>query len=113
VKSKKVYLIKAVSSSGDVSYKIGKSVNPQKRVKELQTGNSNKLEISCVYDTQYVNLLESTLHIHFKQFRMEGEWFAIDESVEDTFISICDKYEKNFDILRENTYVQNLKRFKL
>jgi hypothetical protein len=110
---KKIYLIKAITPSGDVSYKVGKSKNPEKRVKELQTGNSNKLYISHVYDTKYSNLLESTLHIHFKPYRLEGEWFAMEESDVDMFIEICDKYEKNFDILRENTYIQELKGFKL
>jgi hypothetical protein len=109
---KNIYLIKAVSASGDVTYKVGKTTrDPKKRLKELQTGNPNKLDISYIFESQYANLLETTLHIHYKPYRLEGEWFMIDDEQVNKFGQVCQKYEENLKILHEqNSYFQNKKR---
>ena len=66
----KIYFIKADNS---VMVKIGKSVNPQARLKSLQTGSAAKLKIIKIIDGGIY--LESILHIYFKHLRKHGEWF--------------------------------------
>lgn len=72
-----IYLIS--NSKGQV--KIGWSKHPQKRLKELQTGNASKLRLEAVYDLY--NKYELRLHYILRDFksRHKGEWF--DVSVED------------------------------
>lgn len=53
--------------------KIGRSKNPQKRLKELKTANPSKMEIVCVIRNK--GFLEKTLHRCFDDIRLEGEWF--------------------------------------
>lgn len=57
--------------------KIGWSKNPQKRLKQLQTGNSNKLKILKIYDVPRVK--ERFLHKALFRFKIRhnGEWFKI------------------------------------
>jgi hypothetical protein len=82
--------------------------DPYKRLKELQTGNPNKLDITYVFESQYGNLLESTLHTHYQTFRLEGEWFMIDQEQVDSFIPVCEKYEGLLKLVHEeNTYFQS------
>lgn len=80
--------IKAVASSKDKSkknrsktyfilntetklIKIGKSLRPDQRLKDIQGMAGAKLEMLAVIDKN----IESELHIHFKKYRRTGEWF--------------------------------------
>lgn len=71
-----VYFIQSGSKRGPI--KIGKSINPEKRLKELQTGSHKELrliaKIPCSSDTHAFHL-EKMLHMRFKKFRINGEWF--------------------------------------
>ena len=53
--------------------KIGRSRHPQKRLKQLQTGNPNKLRLIKSFEGQ--GWREGFLHERLKEFRLEGEWF--------------------------------------
>tara|TARA_B100001094_G_C18024945_1_gene717072 strand:- start:500 stop:787 length:288 start_codon:yes stop_codon:yes gene_type:complete len=53
--------------------KIGRSLNPQKRLKQLQTGNPNNLKIIYVFKKQ--GHLETYLHQYLDKWRCKGEWF--------------------------------------
>ena len=53
--------------------KIGRSINPQKRLKQLQTGNPNKLKLIALFENQ--GWKEKILHERLSTFRLEGEWF--------------------------------------
>lgn len=68
-----VYFIKA-DNTGLV--KIGKSVNPKNRLKELQTGSANKLNIIKTIDGGVY--LEQAIHAYFAHLRKHGEWFKPD-----------------------------------
>ncbi|MFJ6486308.1 GIY-YIG nuclease family protein [Streptomyces sp. NPDC091682] len=65
-----VYVIGSVEST---RVKIGTSVNPKKRLKELQTGNPERLELR--WCTSGGRELETMLHQAFAAHRVEGEWF--------------------------------------
>ena len=58
--------------------KIGKtSKHPAYRLKELQTGNSTKLELLHFYETDRMSEEETTLHNQYTQYRTIGEWFEL------------------------------------
>lgn len=60
--------------------KIGMSVDPHDRVRQLQTGNPNLLVLR--HATKYFEYkdLEKTMHEICKDLRVLGEWFEITES---------------------------------
>jgi hypothetical protein len=60
--------------------KIGMSKDPYVRVKELQTGNANKLVIRYLVQSPDYKALERTLHQICGDLRLVGEWFAMTES---------------------------------
>jgi hypothetical protein len=51
--------------------KIGKSVRPSQRIKDIQGMAGAKLELLAVIDRN----IEAELHNQFKQYRRTGEWF--------------------------------------
>lgn len=70
----KVYFIQ----EGNGHVKIGKAVNVEERLKAMQTGNSQKLQIRLVlnYESHKKALeMEKYFHRKFKRFRVRGEWF--------------------------------------
>lgn len=60
-------------------YKVGISKDPQRRLKNLQTGHPRKLSILTLKETDIskTKLLESAIHHHLKHHRTHGEWFDI------------------------------------
>lgn len=56
--------------------KIGRSIDPLKRLKQLQTGNPHILKLIHVFYNQGDK--ENYLHFHLKEFRLKGEWFKYD-----------------------------------
>ncbi len=62
-----------IGPPGSGRVKIGTSLNPQKRLKELQTGNPDRLEV--LWAAPGGRDLESALHRTFSAYRIEGEWF--------------------------------------
>lgn len=55
--------------------KIGKSVNPHRRLKQLQTGSNEKLFLIATYDIP--DYMEKRLHHLLRRFksRLKSEWF--------------------------------------
>lgn len=70
-KNKAVRTYIARNASGGL-IKIGRSVNPEDRMKSLQTGAGCELEILAVIDGDK----ERELHKQFAEFRVFGEWFS-------------------------------------
>ena len=62
--------------------KFGFSAEPLKRLRALQTGSSNVLELvhTIAVDVEHVRLLERTLHKEFANLRVRGEWFRCSAS---------------------------------
>jgi hypothetical protein len=58
--------------------KIGRSKHPEKRLRQLQTGNSHKLKLIIALEGQ--GWREPDLHSHLKDWRIRsnGEWFHYD-----------------------------------
>lgn len=59
---------------GDGPIKIGISVEPEKRLKALQTGYPYPLQIVCVVEGGGAEL-ETAYHARFAAHRLHGEWF--------------------------------------
>ena len=60
-------------------YKIGISKDPEKRLRNIQTGHPHRLRILELRETdsKKTKLLESVIHKHLSNYRMTGEWFDI------------------------------------
>lgn len=67
-----------IQSSKTGMIKIGRSKNPEKRLKQLQTGNQNKLRIVATFEN--IGWREAELHQDLKRWRIRanGEWFHYD-----------------------------------
>ena len=71
-----VYFIKNIVTG---KIKIGYSETPKKRLRELQTGNDNKLVL--IKSIKGNRDKESTLHEMFSHLRTNGEWFEPDDEL--------------------------------
>ena len=90
-----IYLLK-VSSDG--IYKIGVSKNVEKRVKQLQTGNPEPIEIVKTFLSQYPYKIENVLHRRFKTNNVQGECFYMSEKDIENFEEDCKVCEENFTL---------------
>lgn len=75
-------------------YKIGISKDPNKRLKQLQTGNGNKLRIIQVFNVNNERQLEQRLHGMLWQSKSvlgKNEWFCLTEDALSWLISYIKK----------------------
>jgi len=87
-----IYMI----SNGD-SIKVGHSINPDKRLKQLQTGSPSKLVLlnSFPVKRKYVSAIEKLCHDKLRTIYVkQGEWFMnpIDWDIRCTIEEVCEKY---------------------
>ncbi len=94
-----VYLLQS-SESG--LYKIGVSKNPVKRIKQLQTGNAEKISMINSYKTDIPFILEKSLKNFYITYHVKGEWFKLSIEQELEFLVMCEKINKNIKLLKEN-----------
>lgn len=99
---KYIYLIQ---SQDEGYYKIGTSKYPNKRLLQLQTGNSSPLKLIETYQTEHANQIERALHRRYSHFHKEGEWFDLSIGEEASFIIDCQKIEENIKFLKKNDNV--------
>lgn len=100
-----LYLIRSTSPDSEVFYKIGYTKQVvSARVKQLQTGNPNKLEVICTYQSIYTTGIEAIMHRTYNQSHVHLEWFRLDDEQVAHFLVNCVKFEKNLQILSTNTY---------
>lgn len=55
------------------NYKIGRSYNTEKRLREIQCSNPYTVKIVKIY--KQLGILENILHKKLKEYRLNGEWF--------------------------------------
>jgi Meiotically up-regulated gene 113 len=92
-----VYLIRA----NDGRYKIGIAKNPNQRISQLQTGNSDKLKLIETYQSENASKIESALHNRYSHARNVGEWFDLSVTEEANFIEICRNIDESIKTLRK------------
>ena len=56
-------------------YKIGKSITPEVRIKDLGILLPFKISVICVWKAENHHLLEKTLHELYAKNKINGEWF--------------------------------------
>ena len=91
-----VYLIRG----NDGKYKIGIAKKPPQRIKQLQTGNSDKLTIIETYESENASKIETTLHNHYSHLRNEGEWFDLSITDEVEFLGKCKRIDESISVLQ-------------
>jgi len=102
-----VYLILEINQYGDESHKIGISKNnPLKRVKNLQTGNSNKIELLKYYESINYKVIEKWLHsrYHNKKTMSQNEWFKLSDNEVISFIDTCNNFDNTIKLLIEQNH---------
>lgn len=105
---RKIYLISALDKDiiidpENIVYKIGiTGQNKDKRLKQLQTGTDKKLEVVKEFSSNYPFKVEGNLHRYFSDKKINREWFKLDKTDIDNFLSLCEKYEAGFKLLEEN-----------
>lgn len=96
---KHIYLIQSLEEG---YYKIGVSKHPQKRIQELQTGNSSLLKLIETYQTEYAHQIERALQRRYDHLHKNGEWFNLDITQEVNFKKECKKIEENIILLKNS-----------
>ena len=95
-----IYLINQVETN---YYKIGiTKKNPEIRLKELSIGNPQELKFIVSFKTKNDFLLERSLHAHYREKKVNSEWFELSDEEVSLFIDECTKKEKNLTFLKES-----------
>ena len=94
---KKVYLLRT-----NDKYKIGIAKDVNKRIKQLQTGNSEEIELIETFESEYANKIEKALHNKYAYVNKIGEWFTLSLSEEVNFVNECTRIENNIKTLIEH-----------
>lgn len=69
-----VYLLQSISGH----YKIGRTRNPENRIKTFGIQLPFEVEYVCLIKTTNMVELENALHMRFSSKRINGEWFNLD-----------------------------------
>jgi len=64
----------------DHGTKIGRSVDPHTRSRTIGTKTPFKITRTEIFHVKNMSKAEKGLHKHFKQYRLNGEWFNLDDS---------------------------------
>ena len=102
-----VYLFLEVNIHGDEAYKIGITKNdPNKRIKQLQTGNSSKLTLMKFYTSENYLKVERWLHrkYHVKT-QAKNEFRSLTDEQVFSFLEDCKKADETISfLLKENPF---------
>jgi len=69
-----LYVIEA-KEDNRVVHKIGITHDLEKRINNIRTGNPYPVEYVFYQEMDNASKVERWLHIQFKKYRLEGEWF--------------------------------------
>jgi len=99
LQSNGIYIIKNVNTN---YYKIGITSDIDRRFRQLQLQSGCKLKIIDWYlldvdNNMNAKQIENKLHNKYKEYNIIGEWFDIDNIIDDVlnfYIELCDYGEK-------------------
>jgi hypothetical protein len=99
-----VYLLLQIDFDGNESYKIGITKNePNLRLKQLQTGNPNKISLHRKYETKNYLKVERWLHRKYQtKTEAKNEWFQLEDKHVFSFLDDCKKADDVIQFLLEN-----------
>jgi hypothetical protein len=92
-------------------FKIGESINPLERLKQLQTGNKRLL---IIYQTIFCGTkaeaqqLEATIHERLQSKHVRGEWFKVTKKEVDDLIAEIKKLRDAELALAKKRYSQTI-----
>ena len=103
-----VYLILEVNQHGEEYHKIGISKNiPEKRVRQLSTGNPNEIRVLSTYESVNYKKVEKWLHSRYstKKTLATNEWFNLTNEQVLSFLDTCKKADETISLLlKENPF---------
>jgi hypothetical protein len=99
-----VYLLLQLDFEGNESYKIGITKNdPNKRVKQLQTGNPNKISLHRKYESKNYLKVERWLHRKYQgKTEAKNEWRTLTDEQVFSFLNDCQEADDNIQFLLDN-----------
>lgn len=103
-----VYLLLQTDVDGLESHKIGITKNdPKLRVKQLQTGNPNKISLLKSYESKNYLKVERWMHRQYFASKTEAknEWRTLSDNQVFSFIKDCEIAEENIKFLLENNSI--------
>ena len=100
-----VYLICA-EIGGEKVHKIGYTRRtPEQRIKEFKTGNASDFYIVDSFKSKWGTKIESSLHRRFNKFKINGEWFKLNDEQVKSFNNECQLIHDGLEIIStQNTY---------
>jgi hypothetical protein len=97
----KVYLL----TNNNGFYKIGVTKGDiDRRIKSLQTGNPNKIELVNYYESNNYRKIESWFHRIYEDIRLEGEWFLLNEDHINNFLLEAENINNKVNALKNNPF---------
>lgn len=100
-----VYLLIQLDYKNLETFKVGFTKNnPEKRIKQLNTGNPNTIELLKYYESKYYIKIEKWLHKKYSEFNYFNEWFELPNEVVKDFILDCKNAEENIKFLLKENY---------
>lgn len=100
-----VYLLLEVDKDGCERHKIGFTKNnPNKRLKQLSTGNSNVISVLNQFETPNYKHVEKWLHRKFSKQKTEAknEWFTLTNEQVGAFIQTCTELDNRVTFMKKN-----------
>lgn len=95
-----IYVIRA----GNSLCKIGKATDIDQRLRAIQTGNHEAVELVLSQHTRWFGLVEKTLHRHFASKHIRGEWYDLDNSDIAAIPSLMEREQKDIARHRPHDY---------
>lgn len=94
-----IYLL----TNNNEQYKIGiTKYNGKKRIKGLQTGNGDVINVIAEFESKFNNKIETAMHNKYKVKRLKGEWFSLEKKDIQNFIFECQSLHDTFTFLEES-----------
>lgn len=88
--------------------KLGFSDNPNRRVKQLQTGYPTTLSLKFFSETDYSKIharkLEKFLHRDLNAYKLSGEWFNISDEMAIFYINFT-IIDYEIEVLEEKIFI--------
>jgi hypothetical protein len=104
-----VYLLLEVDKYGEEYFKIGVSKNdPNLRIKNLKTGNPNKIEVLKIYNSKNYLKIEKMLHNQYMvKTEANNEWRNLTNDEVFSFLDECKKFDEIIKYMLENNPFYN------
>jgi hypothetical protein len=93
------------------NFKIGKTKSIETRLKQLQTGNEIKLEVTRNIDNNNPEI-EKYLHEYFKDRRLNGEWFNVSIEEIDYVINLVNNPNKKVTDTKDIKLLSRINKYK-